>query len=343
MENKKLNPSREDNIYSLFESVIPDFHKAKKGVNGWMTSKCPLHEDKNPSFSFNLNGGWNCFSGCGKGDAALLAEKLGMDPKPYYTHVLDNNNHGFKPVVTHAPKRNKVIPIKVEYISLNEVEVAMDPGEYKNNNYALFLVNTFGSVATNKLLGSQYIGTVKKPGVFKGAAMFFYIDQYSMVCSVKIQQYDRDGNRIKKPKSLTLSEHPKTWKRCLYNEHLIAISNKDISIVESEKTANLMSYYRPDNIWLAVGGSGLNATLLEPLIDRNISLYPDQGFYDKWSQFAKENPEYKIEVSKDCEYWFEQKEIAAGGDIADYYLKNHNLRYDAQWNQDEYNSLFSKK
>ena len=62
MENKKLNPSREDNIYSLFESVIPDFHKAKKGVNGWMTSKCPLHEDKNPSFSFNLNGGWNCFS-----------------------------------------------------------------------------------------------------------------------------------------------------------------------------------------------------------------------------------------------------------------------------------------
>ena len=78
MENKKLNPSREDNIYSLFESVIPDFHKAKKGVNGWMTSKCPLHEDKNPSFSFNLNGGWNCFAGCGKGDASDLAEKLGM-------------------------------------------------------------------------------------------------------------------------------------------------------------------------------------------------------------------------------------------------------------------------
>jgi hypothetical protein len=24
-----------------------------------------------------------------------------------------------------------------------------------------------------------------------------------------------------------------------------------------------------------------------------------------WKAFAKENPEYKIEVSKDCEYWFE--------------------------------------
>ena len=57
-----------------------------------------------------------------------------------------------------------------------------------------------------------------------------------------------------------------------------------------------------------------------------------------WKAFAKENPEYKIEVSKDCEYWFEQNEIAAGDDIADYYLKNHNLRYDAEWSQEEYDS-----
>ena len=62
-----------------------------------------------------------------------------------------------------------------------------------------------------------------------------------------------------------------------------------------------------------------------------------------WKAFAKENPEYKIEVSKDCEYWFESGEIAKGKDIADYYLNNHNLRCDVEWNQDEYNSLFSKK
>lgn len=340
MENKKLNPSREENIYRLFESVIPDFHKAKKGVNGWMTSKCPLHEDKNPSFSFKLNGGWNCFSGCGKGDAADLAEKLGMDPKPYYTHVLDNNHHGFNPIVTHTPKRAKVIPIKLEYIAAKDINEYLDPREYKNNNYALFLKNTFGAKAALDLLHKQYVGTWLVPGKFKGAAIFFYIDENSRVCSKKVQQYDRGGYRIKKPNPLTFSEHPKAWKRCLYNEHLIELSNKDISIVESEKTANLMSYFRPDNIWLALGGSNLNAELLEPIIDRNISLYPDQGFYDKWSQFAKENPEYKIEVSKDCEYWFESGEIAEGKDIADYYLKNHNLRWDAEWSQSEYDQIF---
>ena len=342
MENKKLNPSREDNIYSLFESVIPDFHKAKKGVNGWMTSKCPLHEDKSPSFSFNLNGGWNCFAGCGKGDASDLAEKLGLDPKPYYQYVFDDKAI-FKPIISHTPKRAKVISIKPEYISIEDLTNYMDAREYKNNNYALFLKDTFGADATNKLLYEQYIGTWQKPGKFKGASVFHYIDIYSNICFAKVQQYDCNGNRVKKPKALSFTERPQTWKRCLYNEHLTAQSNKDISIVESEKTANLMSYYRPDNIWLAVGGSGLNAILLEPIYDRNISLYPDQGFYENWCEFAKKNPEYKIEVSKDCEHWFESGEITKGQDIADYYLNTHNLRIDAEWSQEEYDSIFKEK
>ena len=71
--------------------------------------------------------------------------------------------------------------------------------------------------------------------------------QDSNICFAKVQQYDCNGNRVKKPKALSFTERPQTWKRCLYNEHLTAESNKDISIVESEKTANLMSYYRPDN------------------------------------------------------------------------------------------------
>ena len=31
--------------------------------------------------------------------------------------------------------------------------------------------------------------------------------------------------------------------------------------------------------------------------------------------------------------------VGKGKDIADYYLKNHNLRYDAQWNQSEYDNI----
>jgi hypothetical protein len=343
MENKKLNPSREDNIYSLFESVIPDFHKAKKGVNGWMQSKCPLHEDKSPSFSFNLNGGWNCFSGCGKGDASDLAEKLGMDPKPYYQYVIDTKAV-FKPIISHIPIRApRVIPI-IKYVEDDKVLPTLDFKLYKNNNYMLFLKDIIGKQGINEFINAEttFVGTYKEGHKFNNAAIFWYVNKDAKICFGKVQQYSRNGKRVKKP-NLTKRIY-NSGATCFYNEYTAHNSSKPLSIVESEKTADLMSFYRPDQCWLATGGeSQLNSKLIKSFKGKNISLYPDQGFYDKWSQFAKENPEYKIEVSKDCEYWFEQKEIAAGGDIADYYLKNHNLRYDAQWNQDEYNPLFSKK
>ena len=344
MENKKLNPSREDNIYRLFESVIPDFHKAKKGMNNWMVAKCPLHKDKRPSFSFNLNGGWHCFAGCGKGDASTLAEKLGLDPKPYYKYVIGNSNHGFTPIVVREPKTVKVIPIEPEYISLEDVNNFLDPKQYQYNKYALFLKDTLGAESTNELLYNQYIGTWQQLGKFKGASVFFYIDQFSKVCSYKVIQYNDNGERIKKPKSLIMANRPDNFKRCFYNEHLIKLSGNKIAIVESEKTANLMTYYRPDCIWLATGGeSNLNEALFSPLKGRNITLYPDQGSYENWSEIANSNSlrKFDIGVSKDCEIWFNKNEIKEKQDIADYYLNNHNLRWDIEWNQAEYDSIFS--
>ena len=99
-----------------------------------------------------------------------------------------------------------------------------------------------------------------------------------------------------------------------------------------------------DQCWIATGGeSQLNSQIIKPFLSREITLYPDQGFYDKWKQFAANNSDYNIYVSSDCEYWFEQNEIAAGDDIADYYLNTHNLRYDAEWSQEEYDSIFKEK
>ena len=50
-----------------------------------------------------------------------------------------------------------------------------------------------------------------------------------------------------------------------------------------------------------------------------------------------------MEVSKDCEYWFESGEITKGQDIADYYLNTHDLKYDNEWSQEEYDSIFKEK
>ena len=64
--------------------------------------------------------------------------------------------------------------------------------------------------------------------------------------------------------------------QCLFGEHLLNESDKDIAIVESEKTACIMSIHFDKYIWMAAGSlSGLNEEKLTPLKNRKIVLYPD--------------------------------------------------------------------
>ena len=60
------------NYSSFYQKNIPNFKP-----NGTQTSCfCPFHEDKHKSFSVNLETGlWNCFSGCGGGNAIQFVQK----------------------------------------------------------------------------------------------------------------------------------------------------------------------------------------------------------------------------------------------------------------------------
>lgn len=50
------------------------------GRDGWMLGRCPLHEDRNPSFSVSWEvGAWHCFAGCGSGGLRSLARRLGVE------------------------------------------------------------------------------------------------------------------------------------------------------------------------------------------------------------------------------------------------------------------------
>ena len=66
------------NYIDFFQQHIQKFRLT---LNGQATGLCPLHDDRNPSFSCNVNDGiWKCH-GCGKsGNAQQLAQLLGVDP-----------------------------------------------------------------------------------------------------------------------------------------------------------------------------------------------------------------------------------------------------------------------
>ena len=49
------------------------------GRDGWLSGRCPFHDDRAPSFSVSFDlGGWRCWSGCGSGGLRSLAERLGL-------------------------------------------------------------------------------------------------------------------------------------------------------------------------------------------------------------------------------------------------------------------------
>jgi hypothetical protein len=48
-----------------------------KGTGSWLSAKCPFHDDRHNSFSFNtVDGGWICFAGCGKGNGIQFIQRI---------------------------------------------------------------------------------------------------------------------------------------------------------------------------------------------------------------------------------------------------------------------------
>lgn len=84
----------------------------------------------------------------------------------------------------------------------------------------------------------------------------------------------------------------KDLQQCYFGEHLLATDKESrVVIVESEKTAVLMSAITSGWIWLASGGSkGLqNDEKNKALAGRDVWLMPDHGQYWAWRSIADKN------------------------------------------------------
>jgi len=64
-------------IYEAILTRIEPTSRLTRHGDG-MKGRCPLHDDKNPSFTIHPVNGWHCFTGCGKGRISNLAFRLGV-------------------------------------------------------------------------------------------------------------------------------------------------------------------------------------------------------------------------------------------------------------------------
>jgi len=250
----------------------------------------------------------------------FLAENYGRCDREtecrYYSHPVNEKKHfsTFK------------IPEVVTTSYINSKLMSQTEIDYNQNNFVSFLLKYFDAKQVGKVLEFYHIGTSKH---WEGANIFWQIDNRNRVRTGKIMLYNEcSGKRIKEPYNhvnwahsvLKLKDY--NLKQCLFGLHRINIElSKPIAIVESEKTAIIMSIEAPDFLWLATGSkANLKEELLKPLRNRKIILHPDYGEFEDWQKVAIQLKAkgYKIAISK----LLEQMELKRGFDLADYYLKD---------------------
>ena len=122
--------------------------------------------------------------------------------------------------------------------------------------------------------------------------IFWQVDGRGRIHAGKIMCYDPStGKRIKEPANLITWYHSVAelqdfnLEQCLFGEHLLADSRDTVALVESEKTALVLSIAATNILPVACGGCGnLTGKLNDALAGRNILILPDKGQYGNWKE-----------------------------------------------------------
>lgn len=238
-------------------------------------------------------------------------EKCGYHFSPYENPP---SKH-FSGVKIEMPKEKthyNILPYKYVEKSLEE--------QYKDV-FSLYLISLFGRKAIN-VLDEYKVGI---SNFFGGkSTIFWQIDIDNQVRSGKIFKYEENGKRKKHPYPHitwvhSFLEEDFELKQCFFGEHLLQGNNKEVRVVESEKTALIMACASPEYVWIACTQlQGLGDEKIDVIKDRITTFVPDKGkAFDIWAEKInkKENKNWKV-----SDFLESIEDMEEGIDIADYYL-----------------------
>ncbi|MDN5626790.1 MAG: DUF6371 domain-containing protein [Weeksellaceae bacterium] len=199
------------------------------------------------------------------------------NPEKGYCHScskffdLTGGKKEYTPRPPEPPKPTSYHPFKMMEASLGYTD-----------NFTQFMSGVFGQDLTDKAAKTYYVGASK---FWKGATIFWQLDEVGRIRYGKVMLYDTNtGKRVKEPFNHFTNVHSIlklkdfNHKQCLFGLHLLPDNKKPIALVESEKTAVIMSIVDNSYLWLATGGKGnFNHEFLKPLKGKSITAFPDAG------------------------------------------------------------------
>lgn len=200
---------------------------------------------------------------------------------------------------------------QVDYVDERVVKSTL--GGYMENVFLRYVAALFNWDVAKAAAAKYNIGTFGK------FTIFWQKDMYGRYRTGKAIAYEAGGHRSKSIPAWYVHKKASgndnfNLVQVFFGEHLLADSTKPVALVESEKTAVLMSIIRPDYTWLAAGGSEMLNTYRLSRLPRLDIIYPDNGQRIKWTaKTAYMHPNVDLSVDKAVT----AGKLEAGADIAD--------------------------
>lgn len=228
-----------------------------------------------------------------------------------------------------APQAEPIPENKKTQIYYTKSDIKAYRRDAMQNALCQYLAPRFYLPYFDRVLRDYCVGSVDN------AIIFWQIDARFNIHRGKVMYYRADGHRVKLTRK-DGSEYGRVkmmWQflnrdrdnepeMCYYGEHLATLyPDKPIALVESEKTALVMSYFYPKFIWIAtLSLNNFQAYRLSFIKDRPTIVFPDCDGYAKWLAKAEAisavMPDASITVDD-----FIVRYASGKQDLADLFLK----------------------
>lgn len=325
---------------------------------------CPYHDDKHPSLHFSKKKGiFKCFVCGAKGDlfklvmdnrncsfpeacewlinefhVVLIEDKSSVKS---VSSVVEKKTFSVSPQPSALrPQTSSIFPLPSSLIPLPPDLVSRSLSVDSQFCQSAVSAGYLSEVQLHHAASRYRLGCSKDSGV-----IFWEIDDQQRVHTGKIMYYQPDCHRDKHHAptwvhTLMKSQLPQNYElqHCLFGLHLMMEDvrwkkedGRNIAIVESEKTAVIMSEIVPDFLWMSCGGLQMfKSELLAPLVNHKIVIFPDTDetgeAYRQWRDVATEAQRlytfrYPLRISRLLEDHATPDQKSRKIDLVDYLFK----------------------
>lgn len=286
---------------------------------------CPFHGERHPSMSVDARGLYYCFSCGAKGDTfSLVAHEEGLDAKRDFLKIAQIINslsggryliNGVDPNCTPGearpvPKRQEP-PKQVEYIP--DSMVAAAHAHVAETSLYMFLCRYWPQSEVDRVMDLYRVGASKYVNPKGGRAVAYpHINNKGQCVDIKLMHLspktgkrkdadplytwtEKDGTTKQISITWVLSAMKKSHLRapwCGFGSHLLSLRpGVPIGIVESEKSALILTLAYPERLWIGTGGKPFfNEGMCAQFAGREIIVCPDRDGIGEWEVIAKSLP-----------------------------------------------------